>query len=439
MRAVLFTAGMAAVIAAAVACATTGDLDTESPDVEGGPTVSPEDASADRASIEEGVETTSPCSQAGWCVTELPDKDLVVKDIWPVEGYAFAVAESPSVGVKVLEWSDATARWRYIDDNTQNESGLASYVGRVWAPSADEVYYGVAPGTIYHGKRVPPPSASWTWSSQKLVDNSGYQPSNANDTYDNGRPPNPALGYLYPALGVWGTNKNHVFAWYSNSIYRLTVDRDGTPVWVAEYVADDVASSESLFVLGAAGTGPDNVWFTGARSRSAGTSYVACVFIVQKTTAGYQRVADGVFASASSSSCTDRAGFPLLTDAGGWLTDIHSPAAGRLVGVKDGRHVVKVTALDDGGYSVLTSHPPASLTGTLVNSMWMPPTSEQVWLSGTGILLHGSDVWGNGDYRISTIAMNGAPVPKQFYQIRGLSNTNLWAVGEGYALHKTTP
>ena len=44
-----------------------------------------------------------------------------------------------------------------------------------------------------------------------------------------------------------------------------------------------------------------------------------------------------------------------------------------------------------------------------------------------------------GLYEVSTIALNGAALDVPFHQVRGTSNTNIWAVGQRYALHKTTP
>ncbi len=59
----------------------------------------------------------------------VPDVDLELKDIWPVSDgtAAFAIAESPTRGVKLLEWhkspsptddDDAAVpnAWQYIDD-----------------------------------------------------------------------------------------------------------------------------------------------------------------------------------------------------------------------------------------------------------------------------------------------------------------------------------
>lgn len=76
---------------------------------DGGPTDEPDtgtDGAHDAGSTK--------CSEAGWCRTTLPDEDLALKDIWTVAGHAFAVADSPTLGIKVLEWKDAEAKWDYM-------------------------------------------------------------------------------------------------------------------------------------------------------------------------------------------------------------------------------------------------------------------------------------------------------------------------------------
>ncbi len=60
----------------------------------------------------------------------------------------------------------------YIDDGTQNERGFGTYAGRVWAPNENEVYYGIGPGYVYHGKRPVAPATAWSWTRQQLKDNS---------------------------------------------------------------------------------------------------------------------------------------------------------------------------------------------------------------------------------------------------------------------------
>lgn len=420
--------------ASVVACAASGEdpPTAPSPDSGGSEVVTPEGgADEPEPDAEPGSEVDeSKCSDAGWCVTSLPDEDLSMKDIWPVGDRAFAIADSATLGVKVLEWSDVGGKWEYIDDSTQNDTGLGSYAGRIWAPNEDEVYYGVAPGYIYHGKRAAPPATAWAWTRQRLQDNS-RDPTDPLSGYPNYT----KLGSRYAALGVWGTSGDDVYAWFTNTIYHRTSVDGGAPEWVPEYVADDPAvAAERLYFLAATGTGPDDVWFSGARARTSS----GCALLVRKTSADYRRIADGVLTgNLPSSRCNARAGSLLIGGAEGWLTDIQATAADQVIGLKGARDVVKISA-DGDSYSVALAPVPMTVSRTALSSIWGAP--EDLWLSGWGLVVRSTDdVWDGGAYRLSTVALNGAPLDRLLYQVRGTSNTNLWAIGVRNALHKTTP
>ena len=104
--------------------------------------------------------------------------------------------------------------------------------------------------------------------------------------------------------------------------------------------------------------------------------------------------------------------------------------------LKGTRHVARIS-LEDGNYAVDFSNVPTREPATLYSLWWAP---ENVWLSGWGIILRGNDLVGDaGAYDVSTISLTGAPLATPMYRIRGTESTNLWAIGERYALHKTTP
>jgi len=428
-------------IATGVACAASED---------GDPSIAPHSPSvveaADAATREAAVDADAApptCSPAGWCITSLPDADLVMKDIWPVPGHAFALAESPTLGVRVLEWEDTSATWKYIDDNTQNEPGYGQYLGRIWSPGENEIYFGIAPGTIYHGVRAQPPATGWSWTRDRLPDN-GTNVEDGYPIYRNltsiGETQLFELSSRYPALGVWGTSSDDVYAWYADTIYHWVSDDGGAPSWVAEYVAADRDDpSERLYVLGAAGTNRDDVWFSIAReSYSIFTELSSCAILMRKTPAGYDRIADGVI---SANTCRDKAGFLRLGD-GGWLTDLQAVAGNRFVGLRGARDVVEISVEGD-TYSVTVAPVPAKAADVPFSSLWAAP-EEQVWLAGRSVVVRGADVGDGGAYQISTTSLNGGVLNKPAYErplyhVRGTSNTDLWVIGDRYALHKTTP
>ncbi|MDF2693083.1 MAG: hypothetical protein K0S65_1466, partial [Labilithrix sp.] len=270
MRRALLLLWVPSMLALAMACASSDEAAPPAPPPPG-PAPILDDAEAPvEAAADTGFDGgESKCSAAGWCTTVLPDVDLEMKDIWPVSDgtTAFAIAESPTRGVKVLAWDRTGDAWKYIDDNTQNAPGRGQYAGGVWAPNANEVYYAVAPATVYHGTRPSDPLAPWLWTHSTLADHS----PDAMDApgalpHDHGNPRNPVLEGNSPALGVWGTSSTDVYAWYANTIYHWSRDDAGTSAWVAEYTADDVESDpedpnvvEHIYIVSATGTGPDDV------------------------------------------------------------------------------------------------------------------------------------------------------------------------------------
>lgn len=444
------------------ACASTDDVasapapspSAEAAVPEAAPPAPPLDASVD--GVVDGGEST--CSEAGWCTTVLPDSDLEMKDVWPVadRSAAFAIAESPTRGVKLLVWEKSgnpDDSWKYIDDNTQNAPGRGKYAGGVWAPSANEVWFTVAPGTVYHGMRPSDPSAAWSWTSAELVDHSpDLVDATSASSHDHGYPMNAVLEGNYPSLGVWGTSASDVYAWYANTVYHWTTDENGDLAWVAEYIADDVESDpedanvvEHIYIVSATGTGPDDVWFSGTRDRYPyGT---ACGLLVRKTGGTYSRVADGIVPSAGGkgSSCQARRGVFLVEGNDGWLTDIQEVAPERILGLKGGRDVMRLTAVEGAWNAELFDIPqPVTVFKSGLSSFWSPPLgpdvpSDQLWLSGFGLVLRGADVWNGDQFEISTISLNGAPTRRPIYRVRGASSHDLWAVGVRYAFHKTTP
>ncbi len=424
MRGSCLLAWMSVALAAGVACAASED--GASP----GPEVTPPPAPADAEPVDAGHEATGPkgpatCSGAGWCVTPLPDADLTLIDIWPFLGRAFAIAESGTLGVKVMEWIDADRQWTYIDDNTQNENGFGKYAGRLWAPNENEVYYAVAPGYVYHGKRA----GAWTWERRRLpIDGSGIP----------GFSPAAAPGASV-ALGVWGTSADDVYAWQANTIFHLQSIDGGEPEWIPEYVGLDDEQAGRVFILSAGGSGKDDVWFGGGRGY-----WSLCPLVIRKTPEGYRHVFDGV-ASYSQELFTDTCdALPgsLRFDAkAGALTEIQATAPGRIVALRSADTVTRVVPDGDGGYAAASTTFPSSTnfgaSKTTFYSLWV--NGDDAWLSGEGLILHGPPAGDAGAYGISTVALSGAPLDKPLYRLRGTANDNLWAIGARYAFHKTTP
>src|SRR5262249_2131407 len=110
---------------------------------------------------------------------------------------------------------------------------------------------------------------------------------------------------------------------------------------------------------------------------------------------------------------------------------------GKAIMLNGPRSAARLTK-DGDGYSAASSDIPNSISLDGMFALWAASEEEQ-WLSGYGIVLRVKNAWGGGAFEISTIALRAAPVRSNFFQIRGTSNTNIWAIGGGYALHKTSP
>lgn len=428
-------------LAAAAACATSdAEPETNSPSDEagGGTTTLPdggaEDADAAEASAPDAP-TAERCSADGWCETPLPDVvDLQLIDVWPVADRAFAIAHSASRGEKVLAWDGAKGSWSYIDDATQN--ALRGDIVNVWAPSADEVYFtfrdfGVYYGEsddyaayVYHGIRPVPAATTWSWTRQRIGCSQ--------------------IGAFMPHVG--GTSKDDVYLTFCGNIYRrsaATLDAgsdagEHEASWAPEYADDDAANPWD--VQGVTGTASDDLWFVGVRGPGNGS----CTVVVHRTAAGYERVADG--APLPNRTCAEKPG-TLLVQGAVREGSFHAPAKGRFVGVRYGSSVgneIVSIAESGAGYRLSSAKPLPSLP-MKIQKVWAD-SEDDVWLLGegngnlAGRIIRGTNVWGDaGVYGYSTLVRNGAPNLQQLFQLRGTSNTNLWAVGVQRAFHKTTP
>ncbi len=479
MRRALLIAGPCVALSIVVACASPADV-TLGQLADAGETTAvvptEVDASSDPPRDAGSLPVRSACSDAGWCATELPDDDLDVRDIWPLEGRAFAIAESLSLGVKTLEW-DPSNGWRYIDDNTQNAYGSGVYAGTLWAPNENEIHYGVAPGFIYHGTRKDP-SSPWSWERSRLEDHGQGGPELDHGRveyrkWSNGKPSKSA------AIGVWARAEDDVYAWYANTIFRRQVDGSGQASWGVEHVVEDATTpNEALYVLSASGSGPEDMWFSGARARYIDGRTHVCPVVLHKTADGYRRVVDHDINQVNqpNGACTAKSGhnhfsrlfyfapldttFVIPIDVGGYIPRIESSGPNVAVGMHDFYLVymrdegewsgVTNTVRFDGAYGTFDVH-------AAFSSIWI--NGEDAWIGGWGAVLKTNtdhQRWKNGEaiasdyqlktdqldagrYEVSSIALNGAALDVPFHQVRGTSNTNIWAVGQRYALHKTTP
>ena len=438
MRTMLFRiAGISVALSAAIACAASGDEDTatKAPAVDGGPTSVPEAdvpdaAQPEVASPSDVAVVPSTCSDAGWCVTPLPDPDLTMTDIWPLEGHAFGLASTA-----LLEWDDDLGHWVYIDDGSARNLANPT-LANVWAPSKDEVYFTVQARSpklsaslysahLFHGTRA---AQGWSWEHVDFgCDVKGSAPQ------------------------VWGTSHDDVYVWACGSVRHLTsgadagADAEGdgggdASRWAIEWVDDDPDPFNPLKTLGVTGSGPDDVWFVGVR----GELWIlggGCSVVVRKTASGYERIVDGQ-AGLFTTDCTEKPGKTMLKGA---LSNViggtfESAGQGRGIGslwtLSGENDLVGIEATADGGSAVTFAKRP----GVTVRGAWAD-SADTAWLlvdrTGVGGVMHGANIWSDaGTYEISTLVRDGVPNITALWRMRGAANT-LWAVGTGNVYRKT--
>jgi len=422
-----------------IACASSEDDSQPIQDDESNPDVAvvAVDASTEDVGVVEPPPPPETCTSAGWCLTELPDVDLTLIDIWPLRGRAFAAAVSASLGTKIMEWVDADQQWTYIDDETQNENGFGRYVGRIWAPNENEVYYTVEPGYVYHGTRG---GAAWSWERELLVPTliaTLGQDLSA-----------PAVGKPETAsLGVRGTSSGDVYAWRANTIYRRMSVDGGASQWVEEY-SDGTSSQRSQIYSAAASEGGD-IWFGGAHSG------FGCPLLLRKGPDGYQTVFRSVFTVVPRLMCgpipeassLERPNEPSTGIAhSGALTDLHVGADGEVTALWHESTLTRFIPRD-GGYDYVPEVVVEKKSGAGANfsasSLWVQ--GDEAWLTASGPntasgwVFRGPLTGDANAFGLSSVALNGLPHVKPLYRIRGTDASNLWAVGARYAFHKTAP
>lgn len=269
------------------------------------------------------------------------------------------------------------------------------------------MYFTVGPSHVFHGERS---GGTWTWTNQTLPDNiAGHTDSHGNPVENASRQP-------ISTLGVWGTGADDVYAYYSNTIFHRE-PADGS--FAVVYVADDLeAANEHIFFASVHGSGPNDVWFVGARARTS----TNCPLVVRRSATGWERVADSVVSNSTNAPCAQRPGTLFIggSGRGGWLVDIAPVSPTEYValhnityrGSLEDVYATTIRVTDD-GYSfeqslvpVKLAHQSAPRTAT---SLWRG--GGETWFTSWGLVLRGSDA---GTFSVSTLSRSGAPVLAPF-------------------------
>ena len=458
-----------AALTSLAACASSDEQGASRDPVADGGTTILDDASSNEVDGAPRRDASAPvwsaCNDHGWCETELPDPNLTFIDVWPFEDRTFAVAQSDTLGTKVLEWTEATQAWSYIDDGSQNAYDRGHYAGKMYAPSENELYFTTAPGVVYRGTRETA-SAPFTWESTRLPYEGPTFADRDPGRAWNVREPGFSMTHYVPALGVIGTSADDVYAWYGNRIFRRSSGDGGPPTWGSEFVTEDpsAAADESFYILNAAPASGDEIWFVGAHGPVDATrGFTGCPSLFRRTPSGYSAVLNATYSNGNCSATPGTiqptyyleipgGAFELPLTLPGWATAVAPVAPG-----------VAVVPVGLNFYYVDTESNVARING--MNGAWSPtpvwpnePHSvvrldDRLWFSGHGIVFASQikgDAWkvsrGIGTLpssgslvEMTSVAMKGRFLNEPLNQVRGTSAKNLWAVGNRYALYKKTP
>lgn len=357
------------------------------------------------------------CSAAGWCEVPAPRYGSYTQrfyGIWPLADRAFVYGPSEtsdhlsSMPHALLEWDYASKTFTRIDDGRHTQD--QGYIGGVVAPNKDEVYYvttrlGVSGADVHHGRRPVPPATQWSWMTQQLGCSDWFIPM------------------------MWGTGPD-VYVTGCKKVFRYSPDGGdgGTETWIEDFVETDPTAD--LFSI--AGTSPDNVWFYGMKT--------SCPYVLRKTAAGYERVAEGTY-SATDGRCQPTDG-RLAFDYSIFNTVIGAAASGELLVLReDGREVARISPGSLGGYEIAYARPlPTVPEGIALTRVW--GGDDALWfITSENSVLRATNAFSDGGASIqySTLARNGAPNDKSLTILVGTSSSNLWAVGTERAFHKSTP
>ncbi|AKU97746.1 hypothetical protein AKJ09_04410 [Labilithrix luteola] len=428
MKARLLRIGCVSVaLAAGVACATSNEETQETTppaDTVDGSTNLPDEPDAGRdsgdaaANVPDGWVPT--CSPEGWCATTLPDPDTSFGSASVLENTVFGITNNTSLGTKIVQWKPESG-WAYIDDGTQQSS---LWVSRdIYAPSEDDVYFAMADysplagagsfgSIVFHGRRPVAPAKTWTWTQQRFD----------------------CANFDEPWLG--GTGPDGVYLTACNTVYRLSAKGEGggADTWDPIYTDDDPTPYSIHGISGRA----DDLWFVGWRA-SLFTSVTMCTYALRKTADGFEKVID---ATLGFDDCTAKAGvlnFEKANMGNSTYSEGVAASPGSLL-VYGYRQIFEVAKNASDAWTA-TALNPNLISSSGIVSVW-GQSNDDLWIIGgsPSLVLRGEQATtANPKYRISSIAINGAPSLKNLNIVAGTSNSNLWVLGNEIAYHKTTP
>ncbi|AKU96510.1 hypothetical protein AKJ09_03174 [Labilithrix luteola] len=412
-------------VAAMIGCSngtTDTDVQLDAPDVESpdasDATRPQEDADADadagqadaQADADAGDAEPRTCSDDFVCHTQLPPKSFL-RDVWSAgDGVVWAVGWadpilSASKG-SILRWDGKT--WTKVFEE-------ANRLHAIWGSSPTDIWVGGDNG-LFHGTGPSSDALTWTKVRSEVISS------------------------------IWGTSESDVWAVGSTKTYITMFDgkvlhyqgpaQDGSDGWELDPISTGTVGFRKVW-----GSGPNDVWIAGQYDRGCS------IFCIQEAVV-YHRVA------GENGPTWSQAGMPSfgynglrgsVFSGGGsigpnnvWLfgstvPEIYSSQDGRFMGV----------AKNDGsGEFAWTPGTFGTCEGYwYCKNVWFTRAvwgtkPDDVFLAGDyGQVRH----WDGRQFTFVKTTLEFIPSTASLYAMWGSSNTDLWIVGDGIALHKLSP
>ncbi len=351
------------------------------------------------------------CSLDGFCHTQVPPNS-VFRDLRLGGGTVFAIAwmngpadpwgQRKALGGSLLRWDGAT--WK--TDHTE-----PGRLNAIWGSSPTDLWIGGDDG-LFHATGTSPESLDWTKVRSE------------------------------PVTSIWGSGPNDVWAvgggsiWSDNFAGKVlhysgpAADGDGWEI-------DPISSSTQMSFAKVWGTSPSDVWIGGVERTPDFLSYAR---VLRRRPDGN----GGIAFSANAMPPIGAAGYGEGSEVtGAGLIGSHVWVLGYMT---DGNGVPNVwdvqfqgTPKTDGSGDFDWQR---GTWGTCsfgcrgvvsARAVWGTNPNDAYVVGDNGYVRH----WNGTSFSTVRITITQLPVTASFRAIAGTSNTDIWIVGDGIALHKS--
>lgn len=377
----------------------TGDVDASRGDLDSSTATEDQDSGPPDAGVDATART---CTDEGWCHTVVPDAQTLVSVWGDGTGNVWVVSKEGSI----LRWDGAAWTESY-------KTSPATQFYAVWGTSPTDLWAGNASGLL-HGTGASANSITWTevalpsmnfpWSIRTL------EAAGDKDLW--------AIGYIDRLSYVLHRSEASI-ARASSTGSEWEVDAE------LQALMPDKSGAIASVWQGVWGTAGDDVW-AGATGAT----------LFHRDAQGWHPISTAP--DVVSDFTFDFKGYSIDR------TRVFLGASGHGGQLSDGTYVVGTSA-DNGATYTWAERPfdsPTSFYGLFpggdIQAVWAS-NSGDIWVAGPKGFLVELEDWDASTWRTAATSIDQLPTYHPIYDLWGTGPDDLWAVGEGIALHKTTP